>query len=84
MTEPQVILQNRLTHSLFLHELGNAGAFYDRGFFLPLGEAAGAIEIDVHACEGFAVTVVHGHAPMVVLAATVFADLYFFAFRHLM
>jgi len=43
----------------------------DWRFLLPLGKLLGAIAINVNAGKFFAVSVVHGHLPMVVLASLV-------------
>jgi hypothetical protein len=49
----------------------NASGFHDRGFLLPVGKLLGAIAIDINASELFAVGVIHGYLPMVVLAPLV-------------
>jgi hypothetical protein len=43
----------------------------DWRFLLPLGKLLGAIAINVNAGKFFAVSVVHGHLPVVVLASLV-------------
>jgi hypothetical protein len=43
----------------------------DRGFLLPVGKLLSAIAIDVNASKLFAVGVVHGYLPVVMLTALV-------------
>jgi hypothetical protein len=43
----------------------------DRGFLLPLGKLLGAITVNINAGKFFAVGIVHGDLPMVVLATLV-------------
>jgi hypothetical protein len=49
----------------------NARGFDDRGFLLPVGKLLGAIAINVHTSKLFAVGVVHGYLPVVVLTTLV-------------
>jgi hypothetical protein len=45
--------------------------FHDRRFFLPLGEALGALAVDVHTRELLAIVIVNGDLPVAVLAAAI-------------
>src|SRR6202453_3282042 len=49
----------------------NSGRFHHGGFFLPLRKFQRAVAVDVDAGEFFAVTVIHGDLPMMMLAAAV-------------
>ena len=49
----------------------NSGGFHYGGFLLPLCKFQGAVAINVHAGKFFAVAIVHGDLPMMMLAATV-------------
>ena len=51
----------------------NSGRFHHRGFFLPLRKFQRAVAVDVDAGEFFAVTVIHGDLPMMMLAAAIAA-----------
>ena len=65
-----------------LHEAGDPGSLHDGRFLLPFGEAPRFFEIDVHAREPLAVSVVDDHAPMMVLPTPVFAEFRSFELRH--
>ena len=49
----------------------NSRSLDDRGFLLPVGKLLGAIPIDINASKLFAVRVIHGYLPMMVLAPLV-------------
>jgi|ERR1700722_1346612 len=49
----------------------NSSGFDDRGFLLPVGKLLGAVAINVNASKLFAVGVVHGNLPVMVLAPLV-------------
>ena len=52
----------------------DSGSLHDGRFLLPIGEALGAIAIDVDSRKLFAVVIIDGHLPMAMLSAAVFAQ----------
>jgi len=56
-------------------EADDSCSFHDRRFLLPLREPAGFFNIDIHALEHLAVSVVNGHAPMMMLTTAILAEL---------
>jgi hypothetical protein len=54
----------------------------DRRLFLPLRKPARSFEFDVHARERLAVPVIHSHAPMMMLATAILAQLRRLSFGH--
>ena len=63
-----------------LAEADDSCSFHDRRFLLPLCEPAGFFNIDIHTLERLSVSVVNGHAPMMVLATAILAELRFLPF----
>jgi hypothetical protein len=51
-------------------------------FLLPLREASRPFKIDIYARESLAVSIVNGHAPMMMLASAIFAELRWLSFGH--
>jgi hypothetical protein len=49
----------------------NSSGFDDRGFLLPVGKLLGAVAININASKLFAVGVVHGDLPVMVLTPLV-------------
>jgi hypothetical protein len=58
-----------------LAEAGDSCSFHDRRFLLPHGEPAGFFNIDIHALEHLAISIVNGHAPMMMLTMAINAEL---------
>ena len=59
---------------LKLVDFQNACRLYDRRFLLALGEALGAVAVDVDASELLAVMIVDRHLPVPVLATPIFVQ----------
>jgi hypothetical protein len=51
--------------------LENASGFDDRRLFLSLGEALGALAVDINARKLFAILIINGNLPVTVLTAAI-------------
>jgi hypothetical protein len=65
-----------------LTDARDACSLYDARFILPRREASRLVDIYVHARKLLAVSILNSHAPMMVLATAILAELCWLSFGH--